>query len=273
MSRGYGYRRRSRHGRSNNAGLERAREHIRQAKELSAELGGTDEDVKEYFFSLSPAELKVVFDEYERRHGQLKREYAEEAMPLWKSRVRHMSGLVAGRLFDLLPPSMPLDTKYGMVKTLWKKHCPGSNRFVVVGPDATVEAVSAFVESHLMEVVLNYKIPEPLERRFRWLSTGDVNIYQQLLNHFLETEKQLVIDGVRRQIPILLQHLRQNGDITRALTKHIEIGKHHLELTFDSGATGVKNQEAIIRRPAKSGCMVLVAACVMAALGVAWYCW
>ena len=184
-----------------------------------------------------------------------------------------MSGLVAGRLFNLLPPSMPLDTKYGMVKTLWEKYCPKSHRCVVVGPDATEEAVSAFVEAYLLESVLAYKIPDPLERRFRWLSAGDVNIYQQLLNHFLDIEKQLVIDGARQQIPMLLKHLRENGDITRGLTKHIEIGKHDLELGFDPRATGVKNQEAVFRRPAKSGCLVLVAVCLMAALAVVWCCW
>ena len=33
-------------------GLERALKHIREAETLSSELGGTDKDVKEYFFSL-----------------------------------------------------------------------------------------------------------------------------------------------------------------------------------------------------------------------------
>ena len=43
------YRRR---GRRRNYGQERALQHIQEAKDLSRELGGTDEDVKSYFFSL-----------------------------------------------------------------------------------------------------------------------------------------------------------------------------------------------------------------------------
>lgn len=44
-----GYRR---YGRGiSDIGLERALQHIREGEELSRELGGTDKDVKQYFFS------------------------------------------------------------------------------------------------------------------------------------------------------------------------------------------------------------------------------
>ena len=35
----------------------------------------------------------------------------------WKTGKRQMSGLVASRLYSMLPPTMPLETKYSMVKT------------------------------------------------------------------------------------------------------------------------------------------------------------
>ena len=44
---------------SRSAGLERALQHIEEAKQLTRELGGTDKDVKEYFFSLPTNELKA----------------------------------------------------------------------------------------------------------------------------------------------------------------------------------------------------------------------
>ena len=74
-----------RYARHRRPGYERALEHIREAEELSRELGGTDEDVKSYFFSLSGAELRSVLDAYERANGSLAREYAEETMSKWRS--------------------------------------------------------------------------------------------------------------------------------------------------------------------------------------------
>jgi hypothetical protein len=38
-------------------GHKKALQHIHEAEELSQQLGGTDEDVKKYFFSLPPKEL------------------------------------------------------------------------------------------------------------------------------------------------------------------------------------------------------------------------
>ncbi len=80
-------------------GHERALEHIREAEALTRELGGTDKDVKSYFFSLSAAQLRSIFDKYESQYGNLAREYAEKTLPVTP------------------PESMPLITRgFGVVK-------------------------------------------------------------------------------------------------------------------------------------------------------------
>ncbi|MCK4827763.1 hypothetical protein KA005_69185, partial [bacterium] len=183
----YYHRPRRRYGRSSNSiGLERALEHIRQAEELSKELGGTDKDVKKYFFSLPRQELRKVFDEYGRKYGSVKQEYAEQTFHEWKTDRVKMSGLVAGRLFNLLPPRMPLKDKYALVENLWKEYCPRSDKVLLIGADADDQEIIDTIQSHLMNVVVNYEIPEPLQRRFNWLAAGDVNIKEQLLNYFLQ---------------------------------------------------------------------------------------
>ena len=50
-------------------GLERALQHIEDARRLTAELGGTDQDVKEYLFSLSRQQLGPILDAYEQKYG------------------------------------------------------------------------------------------------------------------------------------------------------------------------------------------------------------
>jgi len=82
---------------------ERAAEHIRAAKRLSDLLGGTDEVVKRYLFSLSGSHLVSLLDNYEAEHGWLARDYAEETLPLWRSGTRKMAGQTAERFYRLLP--------------------------------------------------------------------------------------------------------------------------------------------------------------------------
>ena len=53
---------------SKSAGYRAAMRHIEEGKALSRELGGTDEDVKAYFFGLSRRELSEIFDEYGEPH-------------------------------------------------------------------------------------------------------------------------------------------------------------------------------------------------------------
>lgn len=257
-----GYGNRSYQGRRSKAGLERALEHIRQAEELSEELGGTDEDVKRYFFSLSERELRPILDEYESCHGPKARAYADETLPKWRSGLVHMSGMVASRLFSLLPPKMSMEAKYDLVRTLWDQYCPRSNKVIRVGPDADVDTVVRAVRSYLLETVTHYTIPEPLERRFEWLAAGDVQIEQQLLNHFMQQEKDLIVEGTRLQLPTFINHLQQHGDITHKLSRHIQLGKHELEIAFDSNVSGVSIEDPppilALSHSGGTGCLTVV---------------
>ncbi|HUV59167.1 MAG TPA: hypothetical protein VMW09_03540 [Desulfatiglandales bacterium] len=224
-------------------GHERALEHIREAEELSRELGGTDKDVKKYFFSLPRHELKNVFDEYGRKYGRVKQEYAEQTFHKWKTGQVKVSGLVAGRLFNLLPPRMPLKDKYALVENLWKEYCPRSDKVLLIGVNADDQEIIDTIQSHLMNVVVNYQIPEPLQRRFNWLAAGDVNIKEQLLNYFLQKEKSLILHAMEYRIPVLLNHLKENRSITHKMRQQIEIGKHKLDLQFNTKKSGIKLQD------------------------------
>jgi len=221
-------------------GQEIAAQHKREAAELSRELGGTDSDVKRYFFSLSHSSLSDILDEYENRYGASARQYAEITIPKWQSGERTMSGMVASRLFDLLPPRMPLAEKYKLTEGLWKHYGPSSKKRLRVGLDADPNAVCDAIRSHLDDVVVSYKIPEQLEARFNWLSAGDVSVKQQLLNHLRSQERALVAEGARLQLPVLTDHLRSDADgLTTRAAQMLRIGKHEIELLIDKSATGV----------------------------------
>lgn len=243
MARYRGYRGRGYYGgyRSKaSIGQEIAAQHKREAAELSRELGGTDTDVKRYFFSLSHAALSDILDEYENRYGSSARQYAEITIPKWQSGERTMSGMVASRLFDLMPPRMPLAEKYKLTEGLWKHYGPSSKKRLRVGLEADPNVVFDAIRSHLDEVVVGYKIPEQLEARFNWLSAGDVAVKQQLLNHLRSQERALVAEGARLQLPVLTEHLRSDTEgLTTRAAQMLRIGKHEIELLIDKTASGV----------------------------------
>ena len=216
---------------------------------MSDELGGTDADVKKYFFSLPPSELRVILDLYEKEHGKSAREYAEATLRKWSGGAVHMSGTVASRLFKLLPPRMPLAVKYKLTENLWQHFGPSSRKVLRVGLDADFGAVMHAVEGHISQVLAQHKIPDNLERRFDWLSAGDVTVKQRLLGHLREMEKGLVIDGARAQLPVMLDHIRSvDGANTHRMAQILKVGKHELEVTIERSFSGVDLRDPLPER-------------------------
>ncbi|SLN72318.1 hypothetical protein [Oceanibacterium hippocampi] len=235
----YGYR-------SHDIGWERALQHIEEAKELSRELGGTDKDVKAYFFSIPLHQLKTILDEYEAKYGRKAREYAERTLPKWRSGQVTMSGQNASRLFELIPPRMPLEEKYKLTENLWRHVGPNSRKTLRIGLDANIEDAIEAVRDHIEKVVIHYKIPADLERRFNWLSAGDVDVKQELLNHLRQMERTFVVDGAKTQLPVMLEHLISvDGRNTHRLAQILKVGNHELEILIDKNISGVKLEDPL----------------------------
>jgi hypothetical protein len=213
-------------------------QHIREAEALSQELGGTDKDVKEYFFKLSPAALRMILDEYGRAYGADKREYAEETIPAWRSGARQMSGLVASRLFKLLPRHMPLERKYAMIETLWAKHAPQSEYSISFGRNSNPKEIHAAIEKHMLETVNGHTLPEPLQRRFQWLASGDTQVMQELLNHFLLRDQQQAIEAVAAEVTVLLR-AAACGEAIQSFRRETKVGGHTIHVFLDPRATTV----------------------------------
>ena len=226
---------------------ERARQHIEDYHRLERELGGSVEDVKQYLFSLSPSQLQRIMQDYEAKYGAQKRNYAESTVEKWRTGQRHMSGTIAERLFALLPPRMPLSTKCRLIENLWNRVGPKSKNTLRVGLDANIEQAADGIRSHIEDVVVHYRIPENLERRFNWLAAGDSHVKQDLLNHLRSMEKALVVDGARVRLPVMLEHLRSEaGRHTHRVADIRKIENHELELLIDKNASGVSIVEPYV---------------------------
>ena len=234
----------SRNRQSSDYGHERARQHIADARRLTAELGGTDEDVKKYFFALTAAQLRPILDEYKRLHGRDAGDYAETTLPRWRSGATQMAGQTAERLFKLLPAYMPIVEKYKLTQNLWQHVGPSSRKAMRIGPDATVDEIMAKVEAYLNQMVASYVIPDAMERRFNWLTAGDIHAKQDLLNHFRGAERTLVLDAARLQVPVMLNHaFGPDHALIQRFAETFNVGKHELRLYADPQAFGIELEE------------------------------
>ena len=230
-------------GTSKNHASERARKHIEEAREFSREVGGVDGDVKRYFFSLTPLELARLLNDYAARYGNDKCEYAKEAYAHWKCGARQMSGLVAQRLFDLLPMRMPLQMKYGLVKKLWLHFCPKSTKTFFVGPQPDLAALSSLINSHFQRVVQDYHISPELSGRFDWLAAGDVRVRQDFENHFQRLRTEILAEALGERLNAVREHIRNCPEDHRI--QEVRIGNHVVEIRFSNHANGVADDSVI----------------------------
>ncbi len=207
--------------------------HIKEARVFSLEMGGTDTDVKNYFFNLCGPALEEIFVAYGQINGADTEQYARETFPKWKSGSTKMSGLVAQRLFALLPPRMPLATKLELAGNLWQKLGPSSGQSFTVGPVADASAVIRTIQGKLAEVIQSYQIPDNVRKRFDWLSSGDITVKEKLCNHFRQLEWQLVITKLNLELPLLQRQMRDYGAQTTSAYTKLQINRHSAEIWID----------------------------------------
>ena len=221
---------RRRHYSRNNSGGSYARKHVEEARRFSHEIGGTDEDVKRYFFSLPQKELNPILIEYGHINGEKAEAYARTTFSKWRSGQTRMSGLVARRLFNLLPPRMPLQIKFELAENIWKHFGPSSTTSIRIGPNTPITRVVTLVLLKLDQVVTEYSIPENVKNRFDWIAAGDIGLKENLLNHFRQIEKTLAAQKTENEIPNLQKQVRDHGETTKLAKSVITIHKHQFNL-------------------------------------------
>ena len=220
----------ARYRRSVYTGADFARRHLDEAAEFSREIGGNDKDVKEYFFSLPANKLDIILTEYGRKFGTEAENYARKTFHAWRTGERGMSGLVARRLFSFLPPHMPLSKKYELAENVWRYFGPSSRHYYAIGPTANVNTLANIIAEKLDSTVTVYNTPENIKNRFQWLGSGDINVEEQLWNYFRQLQKQLAVQKVHLEIPILQRQIINHADKTGLARSELHINKHIISI-------------------------------------------
>lgn len=227
-----------RYKKQRSAGHERALQHIEAARRFSAEIGGLDNDVKSYFFSLPRDELDAILQEYEAEHGAKAREWAEMTIPKWRLGSVKMSGQTAERLFRLLPRRMPHAKKLALVEDLWKIHGPQSETTITFGPSHAANEVRQALSRHLGQVVQNYTLPDQLRARFDWLTDGDAVKCEEILNYFLRRDKEIAEQAIEGLVSVIAQTsasapTQESPSIVQHVHRELAIGRHKVHMVLD----------------------------------------
>jgi hypothetical protein len=177
--------------------------------------------------------LDPILIEYGNRYGKLAEDYARETFGRWRSGARKMSGLVAKRLFSLLPERMPERKKYELAENIWLHFGPSSHTSYTIGPETQIEEVLQTVVDKLDQVVQQYDIPQNIKNRFAWLSAGDIQVEEQLLNHMRQLQKSLVIQKISDEIPLLQHQIKEHSEITVSAKSDVQVHKHIISITLN----------------------------------------
>lgn len=239
--------RRYRSRRPMSAGQRAALDHIEQGRRLSNELGGLVAEVKAFFFSRPPHQLRQILDEYESKWGSAPRQYAEEAMQKWRAGTTQMSGMVATRLVQILPNFMTLEHKLDLARKLWEHTSPSSHRVFGVPPNVEPENLRAMLMKHLEEVVVPHAWPSDMVKRFDWLSAEELLVKQQLMNSIQSHEAAVLSTAITTHVVPIINQLHQSQEQSGIRARHdFSVGKHRVVVEFCNPTPLPKSQGCLV---------------------------
>lgn len=149
-------------------------------RELQWMFAGIDRDVEAHFFTLASVELERLFRAYEISYGITAATYARKAYLKWRSGEVRMSGATAERLLRLLPPLLPLEARFELVRKLLAAKFRPMHRSIRTTLDRWREDLMPIVRD-VVDHGASAVIPSALKERVAWLSGKDVMIVENLL--------------------------------------------------------------------------------------------
>ena len=206
---------------------------VSKRQELSSTFGGIDRDVERLFLNLNREDLDELLEYYEEEHGRAAANYARNTYPKWKRGSVQLSGQTAERLLNLLPPLLPFDTRYELVKKLRKANFRKLTRSVHTTPGAWREAVGPAIAD-----VVNHgssaNIKEGVKQRVAWLADGDVAAAEKLMLAAEQDEAITRLAYLNAEFARMDAMIARMGDYQTSVSHLIELpqGSVHVHITI-----------------------------------------
>ena len=252
-----------------NSDISEALRHIQEAEEFNIRTYGADRIIKNYFFNMTPELREKIFREYGRIYGPDRLDYARDTYEKWKTGRVKMSGMVAKRIFDLMPRYLTPEQRMSVVEYIWRKLRRHDSVYFRFSPVVTASDLQKKLQGYLEEHVKTREVPEDLKKEFSWLSSEDTAVYEKLLNRFLDLDRQRILTTVRLTMQKVQQFLRNpdNAVYLQKFEQTVKTDGLEIHLLFDPGVEGVSitSHDPRFRRPSTAednymgwGCLVII---------------
>jgi len=154
--------------------------HTSQRAIVSAKYGGIDADVRAEFFNLRPSTLEEFFSGYRQKFGAPAAAYARKTYDSWRLGRTEPSAQTTERLLEILPPFLPMRVKVDLLRKLREHYRhPETHNLSVLVPQWR-ESIKPVAE-RLIHRAYSAELPESVQGRLTWLSSGSMQAAKALL--------------------------------------------------------------------------------------------
>lgn len=163
---------------------------VSQRYALTSTFGGIDRDVERLFLALDRDDIDDLLEEYEEEHGRPAAKYARDTIPKWRKGSVRMSGKVAERLLQLVPPRLPLATRFELVKKLRAANFSKTRRSVHTTPQNWQQDLEPAIVA-LVKYGQSAQLSDAIKERVAWLADGDTAAAERLLDQAMHEEARI----------------------------------------------------------------------------------
>jgi hypothetical protein len=167
-------------------GQQAAIRHVQAFRELERKLGPIVPDVKEAFLNLGNSDCNRLLAKYGDLYGQKAQDYAQQTYSKWGSGQVKMSGMVAERLINLLPPYLKFEDRYMMVEKLCNHHAKNLYQSVKINlkkPELGLHELNQSIKKVLDISAESTKyLPQHVIDTIKWLNDDDMTVSRQMLS-------------------------------------------------------------------------------------------
>ena len=229
------------------------RRHHSQREMLSAMVGGFDRDVLEKFYMLSTDQLARLFNLYSDEYGDGAADYARKVYDEWKAGIVRPSAQTINRLLDHLPKVLNFDGKCELLRKLRERHRKPEHHSIKVKVDDWKSRLVPLVK-RIVEKAYTSNLPEIVERRLTWLSSGDMQVARALLSHSQALEGAVAVrllEHEMQDLEVVLAHVHGTAKITHTIS--LPYGNIELKISGRRKMAKDENDETHLVRQNNTG--------------------
>lgn len=202
---------------------------VSKRQKLTSTFGGVDRDVERIFLSLESVDLEELLEVYTDEFGASAGSYARKTYPKWRNGSVRMSGEVAERLLNLLPPLLPYEARYDLVKKLRQANFRKLSRTVQTAPDRWRQDLQPAIDD-VVRHGESANLSDALKQRLAWLADGDTAAAERMMSAAIKDEAIGRLSYINAEFQRLEVMILELGNFHTAIHHKIDLPQGSIEV-------------------------------------------